>query len=62
MKEMRLPPEGFSKIPERQPVLSTVLGEHDLLSAQRVKRKELLESLEKRSPKGTKTAYISFFC
>jgi hypothetical protein len=62
MKETRLPPEGFSKVPEKQTVLSTVLGEHDLLSAQRVKRKELLESLEKRSPKGTKTAYISFFC
>ncbi|HVU47873.1 MAG TPA: hypothetical protein VHD85_17205 [Terracidiphilus sp.] len=56
-------PEGYSKIPESQQVLSTVLGEHDVITAQRVKRKDLLASLEKKgqSPKG-KTAYISFFC
>jgi hypothetical protein len=56
-------PEGYSKIPEKQQVLSTVLGEHDLVSAQRLKRRELLESLEEKgkTDKG-KTAYISFFC
>jgi hypothetical protein len=55
-------PEGFVKIPERQQVLSNVLDEHNVVAGQREKRKKLLADLEAKSPAGTKTAYISFFC
>ena len=55
-------PDGFIKIPEFKQVLSSVLEEHDIASAQRAKRKELLLRLEKNPPKGRKTAFISFFC
>jgi hypothetical protein len=55
-------PEGFIKVPERKQVLSSVLDEHDIVSAQRTKRKELLEKLESNALEGQKTAYISFFC
>lgn len=62
MSKDDLAPEGFSKIPEEQQVLSRVLGEHDLVTAQRLKRKDLLVSLEKKGKEGIKTAYVSFFC
>jgi hypothetical protein len=62
MSKDSLPPEGFSKIPEDQQVLSRVIGEHDLITAQRLKRKELLVTLESKSDPNFKTAYISFFC
>lgn len=55
-------PEGFQKVPERKQVLSSVLEEHDIVSAQRAKRQSLLENLEKKTVEGTKAAYISFFC
>jgi Serine dehydrogenase proteinase len=62
MEDAKPAPEGFVKIPERKQILSSVLEEHDLAAAQRAKRKELLEALEKKAPEGTKCAYVSFFC
>jgi hypothetical protein len=62
MEDTKPAPEGFVKIPERKQILSSVLEEHDLVAAQRTKRKELLEALEAKAPAGTKCAYISFFC
>lgn len=47
---------------EREQVLSRVLEEHDLVSAQRTKRVGFLKKLESYGKKGSKTAYISFFC
>lgn len=46
----------------RAQILSRVLGEHDLYTAQRDKRVELLEKLEAQAPKGKETAYIAFIC
>src|SRR5688572_9127619 len=56
---------GFVKESDkaRTQVLSRVIGEHDIYAAQREKRKQLLEKLEKLDrPKGKKVAYISFVC
>lgn len=58
----KLSPDGFVKVPERKQILSSVLEEHDIVSAQRARRRELLENLEKTAPVGQKVAYISFFC
>lgn len=57
-------PEEFTKTPERslKQVLSSVLDEHDVLAAQREKRRDLLKALEEKAPTGTKASYISFFC
>lgn len=54
----------YTKEPDRvsRQVLSKILEEHDVLTAQRDKRKQLLSELEKTAPAGTKAAYISFFC
>lgn len=54
-------PEGFHKVAERRQILSSVLEEHDIVTAQRAKRQSLLQSLEKTSHEGTKAAYISLF-
>ncbi len=57
-------PGDFIKEPDRivKQVLASVLEEHDVLTAQRQRRKELLQSLEEKAEPGTKAAYISFFC
>ncbi|MCI0486859.1 MAG: hypothetical protein L0229_09690 [Blastocatellia bacterium] len=49
-------PKEYIKEPDRvrAQVLSRVLGEHDVINAQRVKRVELLKKLESLSGKGQK--------
>ena len=58
------PPGGYTKDPDkvREQVLSRILSEHDVISAQRKKRVELLKKLEAAGPKGKKVGYIAFFC
>jgi hypothetical protein len=46
----------------REQVLSRVLGEHDVSTAQRLKRVELLKRMERFGEKGKKTGYIAFLC
>ena len=46
----------------RTEVLSAVLQEHDLITAQREKRVALLKSMEERSGEGKKAGYLAFLC
>jgi hypothetical protein len=61
MEDTKPAPEGFVKIPERKQILSSVLEEHDLVAAQRTKRKELLEALEAKLRREPSVLTFRFF-
>ena len=57
-------PSGFTKGIDkvRSEVLSAVLQEHDIFTAQRAKRVELLQGMEKHSEGHSRVGYLAFLC